>query len=255
MVRALILAGAPNTGPLASVEKVSNESLVKVGGRPLISWVVQAFQEAETINEIVVVGPEAELAPHVPGQVRFVAPQGSLLSNIRAGLAAMDKDEPILISTSDIPLITGEIVDDFIHQCAQLEADFYYPIIERSVTEARFPDAKRTWVATADGTFTGGNFWLMEPTRVMQSLDAAEAFIEARKSPLKLAIILGPIFILKLLLKRATVVELEHKISSLAGARGRAVITPHPEIGFDVDKPEHIPPVERALRAAGRIAP
>ncbi len=251
MARAVVLAGAPNTGPLAEIEPVPNEALVRVGGKPLISWVADALQEATQISEVVVVGPEHELSPHISDDVTFVEPRGSLMGNVRAGIEAVDRNERILLCTSDIPLITGEIVDRFLDQCSELEADFYYPVIEKKVAEVRFPEAQRTWVATADGTFTGGNMLLIQPDKVLQSLQLAEKFTDARKSPLKLAMMLGPVFILKLLLRRLTVTELERKVSSLAGCQAKAVFTPDPEIGFDVDKPKHIEAVERALSDSG----
>ena len=63
-----------------------------------------------------------------------------------------------------------------------------------------------------------------------------EEAYEARKSPFKLAKMLGPKFIFKFLLRRLTIEELEERISSLIKAKGKAVVTSYPEIGMDVDK-------------------
>jgi len=249
MAHAIVLAGAPNTGPLAELQPVSNEALVEVGGRPMIQWVVEALDQAASVGEILVVGPEAELGPWVPDTVSFVEPRGSLLDNIRAGLENIDRSQRILICTSDIPLISGEMIDRLLEMCEEIDADFYYPVVRREVAERAFPNANRTYVPIRDGTFTGGNVFVVEPGKVMQSLGLAEQFLNARKSPLKLALALGPMFILKFVLKTLTVAELEEKVSKLAGIRARAIFSPDAEIGFDIDKPVHYELVERTIQS------
>jgi GTP:adenosylcobinamide-phosphate guanylyltransferase len=240
MANALVLAGAPNTGPLEECQDVTNEALIKVASKPMIAWVMEALAAADGIAEIVIVGPEGELSPHVQEGVRYVEPRESLIANLRTGLDQLSLEDRVLIVTSDIQMITGEIIDRFLSTCEELEADFYYPIIEKARTEERYPGAERTWVPLKGVTVTGGNLLLLEPDRVMQSLDLAEKFIGARKSPLRLASLLGPIFIVKFALRLLTVEEAERKMSALAGAQGRAVLTPDPEIGFDVDKPQDL---------------
>jgi hypothetical protein len=64
--------------------------------------------------------------------------------------------------------------------------------------------------------------------------------VENRKKPLAMAQVLGLKIILKYLLKRLCIEDVEKRVEKVLGMRGLAVITPYPEIGFDVDKVEHV---------------
>ena len=68
-----------------------------------------------------------------------------------------------------------------------------------------------------------------------------------RKKPLKLAAWLGSFFILKLLLGRLSLADVEKRVSVLFGYRGCAVITDFACIGTDLDKAEEWAEAEKYL--------
>jgi GTP:adenosylcobinamide-phosphate guanylyltransferase len=247
MIPAVVLAGAPNTGRLREVAPVSWEALIDVRGRPMAAYVVEALLATPAVGEVAVVGPPELEEACASERVLFLAPRGSMIENLTAGLDAFPDAPRVLIATADIPLLTPAAAAGFLDLCAGGGAEVYYPVIPRAVVEKALPGVRRTYVRLRDGVFTGGNLGLVDPRAIRRCLDRAREFVRLRKKPLRLALVVGPGFLGRFLLGRLTLREAERRVSELFGFRGRAVVAPFPEIGVDVDKPADLEAVKRAL--------
>ncbi|HWI53371.1 MAG TPA: NTP transferase domain-containing protein [Symbiobacteriaceae bacterium] len=241
-VNVILLAGAANTGPLKDVSPVANEALIDIGGKPMVQYVIDGLRQSKEVKRIAIVAPPGELEPHVTGEnLEFVPSAGHIIDNILNAYRVLPKDDQLLIATCDIPLINGEIIDGLIALCRQTPADIYYPIVEKSIGEQKYPYVKRTYVSLKEGIFTGGNLFLVNPEVVENTAPRARAFLDYRKSPLKMVTLIGVSFLLRyLLFRNLTLVELEKKISDMWHLRGAVVICPWPEVGIDVDKPSDL---------------
>ncbi|HYF93104.1 MAG TPA: NTP transferase domain-containing protein [Symbiobacteriaceae bacterium] len=241
-VNVILLAGAANTGPLKDVSPATNEALIDIGGKPMVQYVIDGLRQSKEVKRIVIVAPPGELEPHVTGEnLEFVPSGGHIIENILNAYRVLPKDEQLLIATSDIPLITGEIIDGLIALCREKPADLYYPIVEKSVGEKKYPYVKRTYVNLKEGVFTGGNLFLVNPALVESTAPKARAFLDYRKKPMKMVTLLGFSFLLRyLLFHNLTLAELEQKVSTMWGLRGAVIICPWPEVGIDVDKPSDL---------------
>jgi len=71
---------------------------------------------------------------------------------------------------------------------------------------------------------------------IERNRDLIARLFSYRKSPLKLARLFGPGFILGLVFGRLSIEALERRASSIIQAKVAAVIVEHPELGFDIDK-------------------
>jgi GTP:adenosylcobinamide-phosphate guanylyltransferase len=239
-MRAVILAGGLFKG-----EEEREKALLTIGDRPMIDYVLQALAGVSDIEELIVVGPEnIESWVKLQGKRRLRAVQARehLIENVLLGVEqAGDDEEPILLTTCDIPFLTTEAVADFLQRCSLEEAaDFYYPIIRKEDTERQFPGMKRTYVKLREGAFTGGNLFLVRPSVVKRMARQAEEILRKRKSPLKISAELGWSFTCRLLLSQVygflRLAQLERRFSEMFGIRAKAVISPYPQIGTDVDK-------------------
>lgn len=241
-VNVILLAGAANNGPLREVSPVTNEALIDIGGRPMIQYVIDGLRQSKEVRRIAIVAPPGEVEPHVTGEnLEFVPSTGSIVDNIVAAARILPKTEQILIATCDIPLINGEIIDGLINLCRQTDADLYYPIVEKSVNEQKYPVVKRTYVTLREGTFTGGNLFLVRPDVIEPTAPKVRKFLEYRKTPLKMVTLLGFSFLFRyLVLKNLNLKELEKKVSDMWGLKGAVVVCPWPEVGIDVDKPSDL---------------
>jgi len=237
MVDAIILAGTSKPTELTVVEMVDNKAFIRIGEQTMLQYVYAALQRAAGIGRIAVVGPEADLQACLEDQDVLIVQEGkTIMENVERGFKALQPTGYFLVCSADIPFLTAEAVEDLLSACEPFTADFYYPIVARSDNDKRFPGVRRTYVKLADGEFTGGNLFLVNPACLEKALPRLERLFAARKSPLKLASLLGFAFIVKLFSRKLTIAELEKRFSELFAVAARAVISRYPEIGTDVDK-------------------
>lgn len=254
MIDAIVLAGAANTGKLREVSSASAEAIIPVAGRPMLWYVVNALHQSTQIGRVIVVGPpEVAQIDYGPGAQRVVhLPSGSsMVENLLRAVDYVKGESRVLVVTSDIPLLTAEAVDDFIERCKATEADIYYPIVSKETNEAKYPGVQRTYVKLLEGTYTGGNLALVAPEALIRGRRVIEQAFLMRKKPIKLARLLGFRFILKFILNRLSLHEIEQRVTDILGCSGRAVVSPFPEVGIDVDKPSDMQVVEQELAAQG----
>jgi len=128
-----------------------NKAFLNVGGQALIRYVVNALVDAESIDQIFVVGPAEEMLEELTGfspRVRVINQRGKMLSNCWAGIEASEdrhrydpampvQDRPLLIISCDLPLVTARSIDDFVSRCARVDnaSDDPYAILVGVVDE------------------------------------------------------------------------------------------------------------------------
>lgn len=248
-MNAIVLAGSKGTTPLTQAYGLDNKAFIPLKGKPMVTYVLEILHSLEDIEEVILVGPPRGLEKLKGGGTYKVVPEkGDIIDNVLEGFKNLPPDKPVILLTSDIPLISREALQDFIEKSLSKEGDFCYPIINKESCEKKFPGSVRTYVQLVEGSYTGGNVFFINPRVVESAARKGGEFIALRKKPHLLALKLGLVFILKYAFKRLTIKEAEDKVSRLFGIKARAVITSYPEIGVDVDKVEDMELAERALR-------
>lgn len=227
-----MLAGQHNDGKLRAISDKEWEAEIVLQERPMVEYVVDALRQSGRISPIVVVGPR-HLALH---DVIWADLHDDMLENVISGLNAVEQSR-VFIATADIPLLTASIVNAFLDQ-ADPRYDVLYPVIERSVVEAKFPTAHRTYVRLKDGTYTGGNVLMVRKEAVIRTQWTARELLSHRKSPMRLASDIGIMTLIRWLVGKLSLEDAEHRMKRLLGIEGKALPFPYPEVGVDVDKPE-----------------
>jgi GTP:adenosylcobinamide-phosphate guanylyltransferase len=241
-VNVLILAGARTDEALKEYSSAEHEALIKIADIPMVEYVIKAVKGAEYTGKIAIVGPRQALESSIRESVDLIVDSGdTLLDNIKRGIEVFNTQKYLLLVTCDIPLITKEVIDEFIMACLKdNEADIYYPIIPKEKNLAKYPSVKRTYFHLAEGTFTGGNMVMINPRIMQGALDIFEKAIIWRKKPWKLSQLLGLKCIFKFVIGNLSINEIETRVAKITGYKGRGMITQHPEVGFDVDKPSDL---------------
>ncbi|TDX51271.1 NTP transferase domain-containing protein [Orenia marismortui] len=239
-IDAIVLAGAKNNGDLSKISKEKYEALIEINGKKMIKYLLDTLDDTDLIDNIIVVGPEEMSKEKID---KFIPCQNSLLGNIKLGLQTA-KSPYSLIFTADIPLITVEAIHQFLAKCDGDKAAFYYPVIRKEFMEISFPNSKRTYCTLEEGVFTGGNIFLVNNEVLLRQEDILSKILNWRKKPWKLAYLLGFKFIIKLLSGNLSINLIEEEIYKLTGYTGKAIILDYPEVGFDIDKPEHFNLIE-----------
>lgn len=242
---AIVTAGGiPQPGePLYEYTQGQSKALLDVAGKPMIQWVLDALNAAQSVGNVVVVGlPEDSglIGSKIGG---YLPNQGGMLNNIKAGIAKITSLNPevrhILLVSSDIPTITSEMVDWVVNTAQQTDEDAYYNIIPRETMEKRFPGSKRTYTRFKDIELCGGD---MNVVRASLSTNDEfwEKVIASRKNALKQASLVGFDTLILLLFHAITLEGAVKKVTKRIGLTGRALVCPYAEVGMDVDKPNQL---------------
>jgi GTP:adenosylcobinamide-phosphate guanylyltransferase len=241
---AIVLAGGKTSREMRIVTGVTNRAMVELSaGRTMLDYILAALAESKSVGRVFVVG---DVPPQ--GGVTLVAPGESLLDNLILGLdaAGVGSETSALMVSSDIPFITGPAIDDFVAAALIAAADFCYPIIPMERYNREFAGMKRTTLKLAEGEFTGGNVMLVNAGFLLANRDAVKQAYAARKSVLRLGRMLGLSLLARILVSQLiapsllNVPTLEAGVARIVGGSVRGIVTPHPSLGTDVDKPEDV---------------
>ena len=254
-IPAVILAGrtVSHDDPLAEHAQGRPKALIPLAGRPMVSYVIDALAGSKFVPAITVVGLEGLPGESFAVPVDFLPDAHDLLENAETGLRHAATLCPaargVLISSSDVPLVTSAMIDTQIGEFLHTEHDFYYSAINRSVMEARFPGSRRSYVHLREGDFAGGDISMLHPSLVMQDRALWERLSDARKSVLKQARLIGLWTALLLITRRLSLAAAERRVSKALHIHGRVVPCPFAEIGMDVDKPFQLDIVRAEIEA------
>jgi len=246
--------------PLYKYTQGNPKALIDIAGRPMIQWVLDAVGEAKSLDEVTVVGlalsevegseRSVELSCSKP--LILLPNQGSMIGNIRAGMRSILEKKPdtecVMISSSDIPLITGDIYDWFIAQTQTSRHEFYMNMVTRQVLEARFPGVKRRVNRVGNLELRGvADISIIQPRIVMQKDGVAERIEKARGKPWRQLNFIGFDTLFLLMLRLLDLDAFAKRLSKKHGVDLHPVICPYPEIAMDVDGPIHLEIMQREL--------
>lgn len=225
----IVLAGAKSDPELLEASGAEYRCEIEIGGRAMLDIVLAA---CEGLGPTVVVGPRAREG------ASLAAPGERLLQSMRNGLGACSGQD-VLFVTADLPYIEARHVADFLAAVPK-GVGLAYSVVPVQACYDRFPGQKRTALKAREGSFTGGNLIYAQRGVVDRLLGLMEAAYAARKSPLRLASLVGFGVAVRTALGQIwpgslPLCYLEGVFSCRIGAQARAIVLPHPEIATDVD--------------------
>jgi len=244
----IILAGQKKDSSNNEVEEKINKAFYKIKGKCMVEYVAETLRKSSYIDRIAVVGPKDKLEPVIGAFVDIIVEgTDSIVSNILLTLEHFPEEKEILIATSDIPMITRDAIEDFITRCRLKNVDLCYSIVDKKVNDRKYPGVRRTYARLWEGQFTGGNVFYFNPAVKDKCKDFVEKMLEYRKSPAKMAGVLGFWFLIRLALGILTINAIQRKCEVLLGIKGAAIISPYPEIGNDVDRLSDLEFIEKYM--------
>ncbi len=221
-----------------------SKAILDIAGKPMIQWVLDALSASHKIDNIIVMGMSEKIGLVASKPVYYLPNEGRMLANIVAGIGKTlelnPQTEYVLIVSSDIPALTGEMVDWLVEQIEGTPADIYYGVIPRAVMEKRFPNSKRTWTHLKGLDVCGADINAAHVSMATEHLDTWEELIGHRKSALKQAATIGFNVLFMMILRQLTLDDIVKRVSERIGIRGKAIIWPWAEAGMDVDKPHQL---------------
>ena len=245
--------------PLYELTHGKPKALLPMAGRPMVQWVLDALNAAETVRRIVVVGlgPEDTTTLTSRKQLSFVPNQGSLIANTEAAvkqvLAQDAKAKNALVVSADIPTLEGAHVDWITRACLESEHEVYYGLVSQETMEKRFPGSKRSYFTLKEGKFCGSDINMFSTSLVGHYHPAWNTIVNSRKSILKQASLIGLDTLLIMALGQMTIPEALRRAKTKLGVNGRVLLIPYAEAAMDVDKPRQYALVKNDLES--RMAP
>jgi GTP:adenosylcobinamide-phosphate guanylyltransferase len=233
----LVLAGRRGNGdPLAEAAGAPHRALLDIAGTPMLQRVLETLGRSERIASIFVSIDAPELLDEIPaiadllpeGAVHLVPPADSPSRSVLAGIEAIGDDTPILVTTADHALLDESMLGYFLDEAEGSDADLALALVPASVIQARFPDARRTYLPFRGERFSGANlFALLQPWRMVSAF--------------------GPLTLLLFLARRLDLQAAFRRASRAIGVRLHAVTMPMAEAAVDVDKISDLELVNRIL--------
>lgn len=249
--KALLLAGGKSKHTLKKLTGQEYKALMLINtldSRPIIYRVIDGLRKTRYVSQIYVSGPE-EVQEKIKSQPPILLPSGiTLMETLQKSIPVFKNETYIFLITCDLPLVLSRHLENFLEEClANPGFDIYYAIINKEAYLEKFPqnELRRIYANLVEGSYTGGNIFLINPKVIMDCADIIEQFILFRKHPLKMANILGRRIVIKYLKKYLSIRELEKMVPLyLKGYSGKTIETA-PEIALDIDKPVQLEALRR----------
>lgn len=248
-VTVLILAGRRTVGPPDAVAAAGGRSLkafVDINGVPMLERVVRTLRQTQGIGEIHLCLPaETDLAEGGPGLAAALTagdwartvPAESPSASVGGFVAPRLDRQTVLVTTADHPLLTPEMVDEFLRAFAASGAEAGVALTDAACIAARYPRNRRTRLAFADGRFTGCNLFAFRGAGAARVLEFWRRVDRHRKQPWRIAHALGWGTLALYLLRRLSLDEVFERFGRRVGCRLRAIRLTDPHAGIDVDTP------------------
>lgn len=228
------------------------KALLEMHGRTMLERVIDALQSSRQIEEVVVVGLGSDMGQTFQRPVHHLPGQGNLVANAIAGIDWVLQHKPntqaVLVSSADIPLLTGEIVDAVIDMCRPFDRAIYYSFVTRETMEARFPGSNRTFTKLKGVEVAGGDLGVIQPEVVINNRELWNALSNARKHAWQIAREVGIMVLIKLLIHQLSIADIEQLAERLTGKPCKVLLNPHAEMGMDGDKPHQIEMLRAELK-------
>ena len=234
----VILAGGSG-GPLTEATGVEEKATLTIHDQPMLDWVVNAFRGSPEVNHLVVVGSGRLDTLRSMAHVRKRIPQGvNVVQNLLHAVGYIktrfyrdrSDHQGYVITFCDAVFLTPDIVTETLRAIREADADIVMHYVERGTFEAAGLPAERTYIPIGNGLYTGTTIYYVKRfTKVLSSLDKLAAMRKNRKDPHGILRVIG--------CQGQDFSAIETALSKHLDAKVRILISPHAEMGMDVDKP------------------
>ncbi len=255
---ALVLAGQrPGIDALAAEHRQIFKALIPVAGQSMLSRVVATLDACPRIGRIVIVAqsPEELLVGDTENladnpKIGFASSDNGIAASI-AKIAGQDIARwPVLVTTADHPLLTPEMVEEFLGACDgdARDADIAIAVGERRIVEAGYPETRRTWLKFSGGHYSGANLFAFRNAKVRPALELWSGVEQDRKKGLAVISQFGPWLLLRALTRTITFQDALAKAGGRLGLVAKPVVMSQADAVIDVDKSADLVLAEQILR-------
>lgn len=228
---AAITAGGRVDGPLAAAIGTRVKALAPFAGGKLIDTSISAARAAGAKRVAVIGG--SEVREHCAPLADLLIDEASAgRDNVRLAMQSA-ADEALLFLTSDLPFVTGDAAHAFMERA--LGCDVAIPLAREDAYRYAYPGAPPHITRIGKERVASGSVVYFAAGAAPRVLETAQRLFEARKSLFGMARLLGPALLLRFLLNRLEIEDVEKRAHDVLGIQARAVRDASPALCYDVD--------------------
>lgn len=250
----IVLAGSPpKRDELMEYAGKDYKALIEIEGKSMLTHVLEGIRDSNRASYILIVGLPKQfvqlpdgLDPDIVDYFEIEGKQVDKIIKSCMHLMNLGKENPTIfprgtthavITTSDIPAISGETISAYLDRCFQTDHAFYYCVVDRDHMETMFPNSGRSWIKMDGNQYCGADLVLFDVKYAEQSYGILKIITENRKSFTKALFKASPITFFKYVLKLARMKDVERLMTKIFGFPSKLIIDEDARIAFDVDKP------------------
>lgn len=248
----ILLAGGEK-GPLYETTGYVEKALIPIHGKPMLSWVIEAFRACDRVDEIVVVGSANLDTLDAMTQVRKRILTGlNVVQNLLHAVTYVkhrlyggaSDHNGYVISFCDAVFLTPEIIDDTLRAIEELDGDIVLHYVEKATFQEAGLPTQRTYIPVAGKNYTGSTIYYVKKfSKVFAAMPKLVELRKHRKDPQTLLRLIG--------CAGADLPEIEQALSRELAARVQIRVSKHARLGVDVDKPSDLELAVQVLKADG----
>lgn len=258
----LILAGQrPGIDPLAAQFQQEWKALTPIEGEAMLSRVAKTLlslspdehSKAPSIRQVVVMAQEPQAL--FTGDCAWMAKDnrittalsGSGIANSIISLIDQKKiTYPLLVTTADHPLLTKEMVTEFLSQAQT--SDLSVGVVSRRNLLKSYPENRRTWLCFSDDAYSGANLFAMANDKVKAALQQWSEIEQSRKKAWRLIRHFGLCLAIRAVTRSISFQKALNQVGNKLGLTINPVVLSQPEAGIDVDKLSDYQLAEKILK-------
>lgn len=255
-VTALIMAGKRSgvLDPLAEQAGVSQKAVVPVNGVPMVERVAKQVADCARVGAIRIVAHDPDEIATLPGiaaligagRLSFAEGKFNLVDSVFSG--ADGAQFPLLITTADNCLVTGEGYAEFINKCLAAGAGAAAGLARKENVQLADPVGQKRFYKFRDGEFSNCNmYWIGD----QKALSAAEIMREGGqfvKFPRRIIKAFGFLNLIRFRLGTASKEKLFAQVSRRFGFKLAAVELSDGHYAIDVDNQRTLDVTTRILQ-------
>lgn len=249
-INVLILAGTrPKGDPVAQAEGKSSKAFVEVDGRPMIDQVLDTISTWPSVGEIILSMPKSEIDSGQSALLRDFTRHNKIkrvetgttpCRSIMLAMEGIPTNNALLVTTADHPLLTHDILNEFVDESWRTSADFTAAIAETDMVEQAYPQVKRTRVPLTDGAIGGCNLFLFKTPQARNVVKFWRKVEENRKKPIRMARTIGLGILVRFVFKKLSRDHLRKTLEKKTEAKIALPMMSNPHAAIDVDKKEDL---------------
>lgn len=242
---ALVLAATRgNQDPLAQAGGVSHKCFIDIAGQPMLRRVVQSVVDSRRVGKIIVqIEPQSMeeakqlLAPLGADAITVYTPSaGSIGSSVNAAVEAFPDSLPLIITTGDNALHTGEMIKFFCDELDKVKEDAALGLTPASYVMEKYPEGNRAFHRFRDGGFSSCNLYALLTPKGIEGAKVFNGGGQFGKKPKRL---IGAFGLFAFLVYKTRLTRLRTFLKFLSSAikvRTAPVLMPFAEGPIDVDR-------------------